>query len=371
MNYRELAFEIWRIWHSKRLSSKAATLFLVSGIAFLKPEWWFGLANTAITYLLDIQIEPFDESPIIGSALIALGLVLVAINIWENIQTRSKEVIGIRHNSLGNFPKEAIKPDLPLLQRLRDYREIDVDHCDAYNNGVLTDQKSILRRMLKTPIELDSLLRTNTNTPIAYYGLPHIPLAFYMGYLLADNKYQIQPYELNNEGRNWKQLKETSPSLEIVTNNSHLTPSIRQGDILLSIGISYPVHPSEINALNIPNIIGRVSIDAKKPARQLITSKSQIEQICKEFKTVLENIKNTCPNRKRIHIFYAGPVSLCFALGRCISERIDSEIVIYNYSVKEEPRYNWSLSINKPEPETTTFNVFKNQGDAHDSIQYA
>ena len=371
MNNKEFTLELWRIWVSRRLSTKVAGLFIASGIVMLTPAWWYGLANVAYFQVTESNLEPFDDSPTTGWVFISIGLVLVALSIWESKRARNKEIIGIRHKSLGSFPKEAIKPDLPFLQKLWHYRELDVDHTDSYENGVLDDHQSIRRRIEKVPVELDGILGTSIDTPIAYYGLTHIPLAFYLGYLLSDNKYQIQLFEFNNDSGRWDQLSGIAPSLKLITNYKNLASTTEQGDVILSIGISYPVHPSEIDGLGISNILGKVSINAEHPKRQLINSETQIEQVCTEFKVVLEHIINTCPNREKVHLFYSGPVSLGFALGRCISERIDSEIVIYNYSIKEAPKYNWSLPVNSPSSATAMISTLPKKGEDRASVQYA
>jgi len=366
LNNKEFILELWRIWVSRRLSKWAASFLIISGIGMLNPQWWYGLVNAAYMQITSSRMPPLDESPTTGWILLILGLVMVVLSVWESKRTRNKEVIGIRHKSIGNFPKEAIKPDLPFLQKLWHYREIDIDHSDSYVDGVLIDHQSILRRIKKVPVELDGILNTNTDIPVAYYGLTHIPLAFYLGYLLADNKYKIQLYELNNDSGRWNQLSGVIPSLRLITDYKNLASSTEQGDVILSIGISYPVHHSEIDELEIPNELGRISIEVENPTRQLINNQEQIEQVCNEFKSTLEHIKNTCPNRQRIHFFYSGPISLSFALGRCISERIDSEIVIYNYSIKETPKYNWSLSLNNS---FTSINISPNpnKGENHAS----
>lgn len=371
MDNKQFTLELWRIWVSRRLSSKVASLFVISGIMMLTPAWWYGLANAAYSHISESNLEPFEESPTTGWIFITVGLVMVALSIWESKQARNKEVVGIRHKSLGSFPKEAIKPDLPFLQKLWHYRELNVDHTDSYENGVLDDHQSIQRRIERVPAELDGILGTSTDTPIAYYGLTHIPLAFYLGYLLSDNKYKIQLFELNNDSGRWNQLSGIAPPIKLVADYKNLVSTTDRGDVILSIGISYPVDPSEIDELGITNILGRTSINAVYPKRQLISSENQIDQVCTQFKAALEHIKNTFINRQIIHLFYSGPVSLSFALGRCISERIDSQIVIYNYSIKETPKYNWSLSANNPSSSTSIISTTPNKGEDRASVQYA
>ncbi|MEY8198914.1 MAG: SAVED domain-containing protein [Colwellia sp.] len=369
MNNREFIIELWRIWVSRRLSSWTASIFIVTGIGALTPQWWYGLANALYFKATQSNLEPFDASPTTGWAFIVIGLVLVALSIWESKRTKNKEVIGIRHISLGNIPLEAIKRDLPYIQKLWHYRELTIDHCDSYSKGILVDYNSVLRRLEKTPDQIDGILQSSTDTPLAYYGLTHIPLAFYLGYLLSDNKYHIQHYELNNDTGRWDQLGELATPIRLKNNCKELTENTGHGSVILTIGISYPIHTSEIDELNIPNELARINIETSLPQRQLICCQSQIDQVCKEFRQTLEQIKNTYPNRQEIHLFYSGPVSLSFALGRIISERIDSEIKIYNYSVKETPKYNWSISFNGSNPTRISSAIEKGKGRA--TVQHA
>ena len=369
MNSKEFILEMCKIWLSKKLSKWAAMIFIVSGIAELTSDWWYGLANSLYFELTQSKFEPFQASPSTGWILIFIGLALVLLSIWEGKRTRNKEVLGIRHISLGYFPPEAIKRDLPYIQRFWHYSELVIDHSDSYNNGVLEDHNSTLRRLEKVPHQLDGILKASSDTPIAYYGLTHIPLAFYLGYLLSDNKYHIQQYELNDVDQRWNQLGGISSPLDLKPSSDALEENTASGNVILTIGVSYPIHLSEIDELEIPNELARINIEALDPQRQLICSQVQIEQVCQVFRRRLEQIKNAYPNRVQTHIFYSGPVSLAFALGRVISERIDSEISIHNYSVKESPKYSWSLSFNGRTPayiSTTT-----EKGEERGSIQHA
>lgn len=365
------AFELFWVWLSRPLASKAAMILIAGGIFLLSPPFWIELLNILIAYVAERQIPITEPQVALGLILIVLGIFLIVFHQWVSKNTKNNQVIGLRHHSLGNFPKEAIKADLPYLQRLKQYKEIDIDHSDSYNNGILFDHQSVMRRLEKVPVELDSHLATEGDAPIAYYGLTHIPMAFYLGYLLSDNKYKINLYELNNQSKHWDQLGGIASTLELSCNRESLTPNQEVGDVIVSIGISYPIHHTEIEELDLRNILGHVEINAQSPQRQLITCHEQISQICDEFKATLENIKNAFPHRQRVHVFYAGPVSLCFALGRCISERIDSAVTIYNYSVKESPKYSWSLTINAPNNASAIYTQQSRKGANNGSVQYA
>lgn len=353
------------------VTGKAAYLIVLFGLALISPSLLVDVINLLLEKMDAGQLPVSEPMPVLGGTILCIGVALVLVNHFCAPGQISKETIGIRHNSLGSFAKEGVRKDLPILQRLAVYREINVDHSDSYTNGILTDHQSILRRLDGVPHELRGLLGSTSDSRIAYYGLPHVPLAFYLGYLLSDNKHKVDLYDLNNDSGRWNQLSGIDGSIEIENNVDQLPDSEEAGDVVIAIGISYPVKPAEIAELGLPNVLGTVELNARHPQRQLITNRNQIDQICLEFRRSLELIKNRLPNRQRIHIFYSGPVSLCFALGRCISERIDPEFVVYNYSARSRPRYSWALSLNQANRASAGFHSSLPKGQKHASVQHA
>ncbi|MDQ2075164.1 SAVED domain-containing protein [Marinimicrobium sp. ABcell2] len=356
---------------SRRITGRAGYLLVLAGIAIISPPLIIYLINLYLEVNNLEKLAAPESTPAAGWVMISLGFILIVINHFWIPKQKHKEVIGIRHNSLGAFPKEDLRKDMPLLQQLETYREIDVDHSDSYANGLLDDHRSVIRRLDKVPQELGGLLGSASGSSIAYYGLPHVPLAFYLGYLLSDNKFSVDLYELGNQSRRWNRLTAGKESLDVDSTLDQITPSDATGDIVIAIGISYPVHQTEIDELDLPDILATVEINAHHPQREVIANMSQVEKICTEFRRALEETKNRFPNRQRIHLFYAGPVSLCFALGQCISERIDPEITVYNFSAKSRPRYAWSLTLNSPEALSATFSSHVPQGADNASVQYA
>lgn len=353
------------------VTGKAGYIIAVTGLFIISPPFVIDIFNLLLAKASFGQLPQQEPKPISGTFILLIGTFLIFVNhVWRP-RLKIKEVIGIRHNSLGSFPKEDVRSDLPLLQRLENYRELDIDHSDSYAQGILDDHPTVFRRLERVPQELSGLLSSAPNSPIAYYGLPHVPLAFYLGFLLSDNKYQMDLYDLNNQSGRWNQLAGLDIPLKIDTSLDQMPKSDRFGDVVVAIGISYPVHKSEIEELNLHNVLTILEINARTPKRQIITSHGQIDQVCAEFRRGLEAIKNQFPNRQRIHIFYAGPVSLCFALGRCVSERIDPEIIVYNYSSKTTPRYSWSISFNSPRHASAVFHSTQSTGGDHAPAQYA
>ncbi|WP_161624242.1 SAVED domain-containing protein [Spongiibacter marinus] len=355
----------------RSITGKVGYCLAIAGLYLISPPIVIDLINLFLAKTSFGQLSASEPMPVTGTSIVSFGTLLILVNHFWAPRQQNREVIGIRHNSLGSFPQEAVQKDLPVLQRLAAYREIDVDHSDSYTKGVLDDHETAIRRLDRVPHQLSGFLSSGADSPIAYYGLPHVPLAFYLGYLLSDSKYRVDLYDLNNDSGRWDQLSGITRAIDLFTKIDCVESSDASGDVVVAIGISYPIHPTEIAELGLSSILATAEINARQPTRQLITSHDQIAQVCTEFRKTLEVIKNKFPNRRRIHVFYAGPVSLSFALGRCISERIDPEIIVYNYSSQSIPKYAWSLSFNNPDHPSARFNAHHAAGGSHAPVQHA
>ena len=64
------------------------------------------------------------------------------------------------------------------------------------------------------------------------------------------------------------------------------------------------------------------------------------------FREVLDALKTEEPGPTGIHVFYSGPMSVAFCLGRQISPTIHPPVLVYNYTAKTTPKYAWALRVN-------------------------
>ena len=78
-----------------------------------------------------------------------------------------------------------------------------------------------------------------------------------------------------------------------------------------------------------------------------ITHYGQLEAICIAFRQVLDEIHAELPRNVTVHVFYAGPVSVGFALGRRISRTIHNPVIAYNYTANTNPAYAWGVEVNR------------------------
>lgn len=78
-----------------------------------------------------------------------------------------------------------------------------------------------------------------------------------------------------------------------------------------------------------------------------------MDRICYLFRQALDEIHNELGSGPAIHVFYAGPVSVGFSLGRRISRTIHNRVFVYNYNAKASPAYAWGIDVTRDAPANT------------------
>jgi hypothetical protein len=115
---------------------------------------------------------------------------------------------------------------------------------------------------------------------------------------------------------------------------------------VVRIAVSYAVgaaDPSEI----VGGPYREYSISIGKLGIDKITHYKQVEALASAFRGVLDEIHDELPRNLIVHVFYAGPVSVGFSLGRRISRTIHNPVIVYNYTASTRPAYAWGVEVTK------------------------
>lgn len=319
----------------------AKTSLILSGVSSQ-----FGLQ--CLNLLLDIFGLKFrfdtDIDYYVFYVCILLTLFFFSVNFFENRSLNEKEFIAIRHSTINNFPNQAIKEILTFSQKLLHYREINLDIKNIKNNinGAIKETEEV-------PIKLDAFKEINGKSYFSYYGLAHIPFAFYLGYLLRGFKSDIKVFELNNKSNKWNNLQCKKTINVIKSDIESMTDNNKDGSIILKIQTSYNVKDNLIESIPIDNLIQSFTISTENLGQNNINTYEDISKFERIFRFFLDSRKEKMPNISKIHIFYSGPTSLAFSLGRMIKDNIDSEFIVYNFDQKSDIKYSWALSFNNKE----------------------
>lgn len=82
------------------------------------------------------------------------------------------------------------------------------------------------------------------------------------------------------------------------------------------------------------------------PARSWLRYKEQLIAFQETFVKLIDELIGQYINLKRIHLFYAGPTPLAFKIGSSINPNMHPKFIIYNYHVKDSPKYSKIFEIN-------------------------
>ncbi len=124
---------------------------------------------------------------------------------------------------------------------------------------------------------------------------------------------------------------------------------VEASEAVIRISVSYPVHESNI-AEALCRTYRDVHMSITNPRVDAIRTRRQIETIARAFRQVLDKLKSEQPEPARIHVFYSGPMSLAFCLGRQISPTIHAPVFVYNFTAKTTPKYAWAVHVNGDGP---------------------
>jgi hypothetical protein len=285
-----------------------------------------------------------NVSPLYGVLFVVLGL---GFFIWTvRAEPRSgirRTVIAIRHQSMEALTRSLSASTLPPELAGTDIHRIDVNQAAFYSGGVLKAPEAAVRLQMDLAGQVRTLLGTMPNAEIAYYGKAHIPLVFLAGYALSTDS-PIRLYELDRQTGDWRAIEEAG--------GEDLGLRVDQGaggddtrDAVIRVSISYPVDAADV-AEALPRPYRDVHLSIEAPNIDSIRTKHQIDTIARAFRRVLDQLKDARPQPKQIHIFYSGPMSLAFSLGRQISATIHPPVFVYNFSAKTTPKYSWALPVN-------------------------
>jgi len=173
-----------------------------------------------------------------------------------------------------------------------------------------------------------------------------IPLVIQLGYLIHNtNTYEIYQYHSNENTWKWKPLKKERVIQEYFHMISPKDKDNSITEIALSISITGTVNEDDIFEV-IGDDIKIVSITVDKPDRTWLNYKEQLLEFQTRYTSLLDKIKKLYNNLKKIHLFYAGPSPIAFIIGSYINPTIHPEFILYNYYVKDSPKYTQALKIN-------------------------
>lgn len=253
--------------------------------------------------------------------------------------------ISIKCQSLKPVSSAVFRSEIETLRGATISQEIVVDQTDLFVDNVLQSPEQLIERQKDLAQQVKESCLAYPDADILFYGLPHVPLAFWAGQQLE--KYKLDFFELNRPPKTgyWHLSGNYARGLRLLIEGIPVDRIFSRGEAVIRISITREVMPETLaNIVDSP--IASIHMHLENPQQDAVKSQTQIETYATQFREALDQLHDRLPNMGRIHIFYSGPVSLAVSLGQQISGRMDRPMLVYNYDGRQEPAYPWSLLIN-------------------------
>jgi hypothetical protein len=260
-----------------------------------------------------------------------------------DIQHSIGTFFAIRHQSFGLLTTRISKNYLPAHLQHYEIRHIEFDQSLFFTNGIC-DITGAVQQNDKLINEFLTLFQSNPESMLGYYGIVHIPLQFCVGYALSTWT-KTALFELNRDTHDWYELNSDNDSPNLSLSVKTISRPVNVVAVVIKIAISFDISQSDVDDV-VPQPYEDIQIEVETRRIDAITHYSQISEICKAFRKVLDDLHARVDKSIVVHLFYAGPVSLGFSLGRRISRTIHHQVIVYNYTSDTSPRYAWGIKIN-------------------------
>lgn len=326
-----------------------ASLLATAGVSLLIPGFQdavLGLLNKAF----DLGLSLDTPMPwLIGLILVAAALAIYLTG--EHRQRKADEraaaapagtFVAVRHHSFeplsGRLPDEAV----PAHLGRRTIRHLEWDQA-LFFASTTPAPASAVNQLTRLAADLTALHRADPDAVVGYYGIVHIPLQFLAGCSVSTWP-KVVLFELDRSTRRWRELSQgKGPDLGLTVET--VARPTNPTAVVIRIAVSYDV-PAADAADVVAGPFEDVRISIANPRIDVVTHYGQVEALCEAFRRVLDDLHPRIDKTKLVHVFYAGPVSLGFSLGRRISRTIHHRTIVYNYTARTAPHYAWGIEVN-------------------------
>lgn len=184
---------------------------------------------------------------------------------------------------------------------------------------------------------------------LLYVGVDEVPTLIALGAYVGDeHRVACRDYDRDQQIFRWPETVETL-AFESVGVPTEAVDS--PGNVVLRIEISYPVQSRDVDEA-VRNRLADITIRPKgvAPTPGILRSQVDLEALRQEVRTVLARIEKVRPSAQTIHLFLAGPVSACLAVGQELRLRNGRRVQTYRYRSKDSPPQTRSILLT---PEAT------------------
>jgi hypothetical protein len=256
---------------------------------------------------------------------------------------KTAPVLVMRAQSLRPISPDELLGNLSGELKGRDIETVALDFTDLVQGDALSTPEEAVGRLIDPQGVLFGALARRGDLELVFHGLVHIPLAALVGHLVTDRQ-RVRMFDFHpNVGTGtwlWPEAEgEEFPTLEVRGLSKRRIS--RSGDAVVRMSVSYQVISARTR-VNVPAPILEVDITVSQPERGVVRSEEQTRTYGRDFRRVIDAISQQVPACRRIHLFYAGPVSLAFHLGQQVSANIHPPVTVWNF---RRGNYEWGIDL--------------------------
>lgn len=222
----------------------------------------------------------------------------------------------------------------------RDMETVALDFTDLVTGDVIADPEAAAQRLSDPQGTLFGALSRRSDAEFVFHGLAHIPLLVLAGHLVTDRQ-RVRLFDFHPEAGTWAWQDDASDLPALATHGVPRRNINRAGDAIVRMAISYPVNAVTARAV-VPRPLLEIGLALPTPTRSIVHSEEQTRAYGRDFRRVMDAIARHAPACRRVHLFYAGPVSLAFHIGQQVSANIHPAVTVWNF---RRGAYEWGIDL--------------------------
>jgi hypothetical protein len=174
---------------------------------------------------------------------------------------------------------------------------------------------------------------------IHYFGLAEVPHMVALGAHIGDER-AVVFHDYDRDAGAWRWPTEEVTISLITSGDSDLSSVVKaRGSVVIRVAISAVITDSDVREVAGDATLADVTITHNEFETSTVTrirSAADVSAVRREFRRIFGLVRNTRPNADQIHVFVAGPPSVCFAVGQELTLRNAPPIQLYRYRKTNE-----------------------------------
>lgn len=207
--------------------------------------------------------------------------------------------------------------------------------------GAAREQTHVIRQLLENAGE--SLAR------FAIFAISEIPLLIHLGYTLTDIvDLELFQYHRDDRTWEWRQEDRSSRTEEFLASGLPEEPIQAECEVVVRVSLSATIQADQSRTVTGTECV-EVDLAVDNPSRDWLKDRNQVKALRRRFRQLLEQIAETVPHCRRIHLFYAGPAPGAVAIGQAINPRMSPPVQLYEFNRSASPSYESAVLLEQEE----------------------